>query len=225
MALANQTFEQLRDRVTGIEKARDSREAGWYSARRQQDDVERLSDLITAQDAATKRLREMAAKLEAERDRLGAFRDKQARVFGRLSEKFDPIVRRVLGHDAKGRVTLSGTGIELSIDLGGDRATAAIDSLKVLAFDLAALCLSIEGATRVPAFLLHDSPREADLGLSIYHELFRFVRDLERQVEQPLFQYIMTTTTVPPDAFKTDPRLRLIIRGEPAEKRLLKMDL
>lgn len=38
------------------------------------------------------------------------------------------------------------------------RRTAAIDSLKVIAFDLACLCLSIEGATRVPAFM-------AELGL------------------------------------------------------------
>jgi hypothetical protein len=225
VALAKQKFEQLRDRVIAIEKARDSRETAWYSARRLQDDVERLSDLVAAQDAATKDLRETTAKMEAERERLGAFRDKQARVFGTLSEKFDPIVRRLLGHNAKGRISLSGVGIELSVDLGGDRVTAAIDSLKVLAFDLAALCRSIEGATRVPAFLLHDSPREADLGLSIYHELFRLVRDLEGTAEQAPFQYIVTTTTEPPEAFKADPRLRLVIRGEPADERLLKLDL
>lgn len=225
VALAKQKFEQLRDRVIAIEKARDSRETAWYSARRLQDDVERLSDLVDTQDAATKSLREMTAKVEVERARLGAFRDKQARIFGALSEKFDPIVRRLLGHNAKGRVTLSATAIELSIDLGGDRVTAAIDSLKILAFDLAAMSRSIEGATRVPAFLLHDSPREADLGLSIYHELFRLVRDLEGTADQPPFQYIVTTTTEPPEVLKADPRLRLIIRGEPAGERLLKMDL
>ena len=49
----------------------------------------------------------------------------------------------------------------------------------MLALDLAVLCLSIEGATRVPAFLIHDSPREADLGLSIYHRLFRLVTEIE----------------------------------------------
>ena len=190
-----------------------------------QDDVERLSDIVGAQDVATKSLRDTTAKADGERERLGAFRDKQARVFGALSEKFDPIVRRLLGHDAKGRISLSGLGIELSVDLGGDRVTAAIDSLKILAFDLAAMARSIEGATRVPAFLLHDSPREADLGLSIYHELFRLVRDLEGAADQPPFQYIVTTTTKPPEAFKGDPRLRLIIRGEPADERLLKMDL
>jgi len=225
VALARQKFEQLRDRVVAIEKARDSRETAWYSARRVQDDVERLSDIVGAQDAATKSLRDMTTKVDGERERLGAFRDKQARVFGALSEKFDPIVRRLLGHNAKGRISLSGLGIELSVDLGGDRVTAAIDSLKILAFDLAAMCRSIEGETRVPALLLHDSPREADLGLSIYHELFRLVRDLEGTADQPPFQYIVTTTTEPPEAFKADPRLRLIIRGEPADERLLKMDL
>jgi len=225
VALAKQKFEQLRGRVVAIEKTRDSRETAWYSARRLQDDVERLSDIVGAQDVATKSLRDTTAKADGERERLGAFRDKQARVFGALSEKFDPIVRRLLGHDAKGRISLSGLGIELSVDLGGDRVTAAIDSLKILAFDLAAMARSIEGATRVPAFLLHDSPREADLGLSIYHELFRLVRDLEGAADQPPFQYIVTTTTKPPEAFKGDPRLRLIIRGEPADERLLKMDL
>src|SRR3569833_620409 len=143
----------------------------------------------------------------------------------RLTEKFDPIVRRLLGRNANGRISRSGNGIEASIDLGGERSTAAIDSLKVLAFDLAALCLSMEGATRVPAFLLHDSPREADLGLSIYHELFRLALDLEGQTPHPLFQYIVTTTTEPPETLTSDPRLRLIIRGMPAEQRLLKVDL
>jgi hypothetical protein len=225
LSLAKQKLDQLRDRVAAIEKARDSRETSWYSARSVQDDVERLTDLFGVQDAAMRKLSEFTTKLETDRGRLGALRDKQARVFCRLSEKFDPIVRRLLGQDARGRIVLSGNGIELSIDLGGERSTAAIDSLKVLAFDLAALCLSIEGETRVPAFLLHDSPREADLGLSIYHELYRCVRELEEQSGQPLFQYIVTTTTDPPDTFKTDPRLRLVICGAPAEERLLRTDL
>src|SRR5690606_6457223 len=116
-------------------------------------------------------------------------------------------------------------GLELTVDMGGDRTTAAIDSLKVLAFDLAALCLSIEGATRVPAFLLHDSPREADLGLSIYHQLFQLARELEEQTRQPLFQYIVTTTTRPSDDMTCAPWLRLSLRGSPGPERLLGCDL
>ncbi len=225
LALAKQRFDQLAESLAAIEKARDAREGAWYSARRLVDDVERLSELIGTQETAQKSAREIVSRLEVERAVLGAFRDKQARVFGQLSEKFDPIVRRLVGSDAKGRVTLSGNGLEPNVNMGGDRTTAAIDSLKVLAFDLAVLCLSIEGATRVPAFLIHDSPREADLGLSIYHRLFRLVTEIEGSDGPPQFQYIVTTTTRPPEDLAVEPWLRLTLRGSPGTERLLRRDL
>lgn len=225
LALAKQRVDQLAESLAAIEKARDAREGAWYSARRLVDDVERLSELIGTQETAQKSAREIVSRLETERAVLGAFRDKQARVFGRVSEKFDPIVRRLVGSDAKGRVTLSGNGLEPNVNMGGDRTTAAIDSLKVLAFDLAVLCLSIEGATRVLAFLIHDSPREADLGLSIYHRLFRLVAEIEGSGSLPQFQYIVTTTTRPPEDLAVEPWLRLTLRGSPGTERLLRRDL
>ncbi|WP_216856823.1 chromosome segregation protein SMC [Acidisoma sp. S159] len=225
LALAKQGLDQLAESLAAIEKARDAREGAWYAARRLVDDVERLSELIGTQETARKSAREIVSRLETERAVLGAFRDKQARVFGRLTEKFDPIVRRLVGSDVKGRVTLSGNGLEPNVNMGGDRTTAAIDSLKVLAFDLAVLCLSIEGATRVPAFLIHDSPREADLGLSIYHRLFRLVTEIEGAGGLPQFQYIVTTTTRPPGNLAVEPWLRLTLRGSPSTERLLRRDL
>ena len=225
VALAKQQLDRSAGRVVAIERTRDGREATWYTARRVQDDVERLAEFIGAQDDAAKSLREIGARLETERERLGAFRDKQARVFGRLSEKFDPIIRRLVGHDAKGRITLTGNGLDLSVDMGGDRRTAAIESLKVIAFDLSAMCLSIEGATRIPSFLLHDSPREADLGLSIYGRLFDIAEELERVGGTPLFQYILTTTTAPPTEFREPPYLQLKVHGDPPAQRLLGVDL
>ena len=59
------------------------------------------------------------------------------------------------------------------------------------------MLMSMEGSAGVPAFLIHDSRREADLGESIYHRLFRFAASLERLSEQPPFQYIITTTSSP----------------------------
>jgi hypothetical protein len=221
IALAKQRLDQAASRVAAIEKARDNREAGWYTARRASDDVERLADLIDIQDDATKRLRELNAKLDAERERLAAFRDKQARVFGRMSEKFGPLVGRFVGRDVRGSVLLYGNSIQLSADTGGE----AIDSLKIVAFDLAALCLSIEGATRIPSFLVHDSPREADLGGSIYGRLFDIVQELENIGASPLFQYILTTTTAPPAKFRGLPYLRLKVHGDPPMQRLLGIDL
>jgi len=127
--------------------------------------------------------------------------------------------------DASGNARLTGKGLELKVQMGGNRSTSAIDSLKVVAFDLAALCLSMEGKTQVPAFLIHDSPREADLGLSLYERLFHFVHDLEGVTETPAFQYIITTTTRPPESLAKKPWLTTTLSGSPASERLLKRDL
>ncbi|RWH54979.1 MAG: hypothetical protein EOQ83_29695 [Mesorhizobium sp.] len=52
------------------------------------------------------------------RERLGAFRHKQTRVFGRMSEKFDPILRWLVGNDAKERIIVTGNGLECRAGLG-----------------------------------------------------------------------------------------------------------
>lgn len=43
--------------------------------------------------------------------------------------------------------------------------------------------------------------------------------------EAPLFQYIVTTTSRPPDELVGDDRVRLKLKGSPAEARLLGRDL
>lgn len=225
IAIARQREDRLQERLRKLEATRNARESTWYSAKRLTDDVDRLANLMDEQQAAEQALRERVTTIEQESERLGAFRDQQARVFANLSQKFDPIIRRLVGPAAKGVVTLTGNGLQLAVQMGGNRSTSAIDSLKVIAFDLAALCLSIEGTTRAPPFLVHDSPREADLGLPLYHEVFHLARWLEEIGEQPLFQYLVTTTTRPPPELAKQPWLCLTLRGAPAPERLLKCDL
>ncbi|QQO17926.1 chromosome segregation protein SMC [Bradyrhizobium diazoefficiens] len=223
--LGRQQVEQAEKRVQTIESVRDTRASAWQAATRLKEGVERFSELSTERDEVRKRLLNLDEKLTKERERLAAFRDKQSLTFGRITEKFSAIIRRMVNENAKGTVTLSGDRLQLTVDVDGDRRTAAIESLKVLAFDLACLCLSIEGATSVPAFLVHDSPREADLGLSIYDELFRLMRELEAPRKTTPFQYIVTTTTRPPDDLRRDPWLRLVLRGAPGSERLMARDL
>ncbi|CEJ11286.1 hypothetical protein BN1110_01573 [bacterium YEK0313] len=225
IALARQHVERAEKGVQAIESVRDARASAWQAATRLKEGVERFAELSTEKDEARKRLRGLEDKLSKERERLAAFRDKQGLTFGRISQKFSAIIRRLVNENAKGAVTLTGNGLEIIVDVDGDRRTAAIESLKVLAFDLACLCLSIEGSTRVPPFLVHDSPREADLGLSIYDELFRLMRELETLTETTAFQYIVTTTTRPPDDLRFDPWLRLTVRGAPGSERLMGRDL
>jgi predicted nucleic acid-binding Zn-ribbon protein len=225
IALGRQHVEQAEKRVQAIESVRDARASAWQTATRLKEGVERFAELSTERDAARKRLRSLEDKLSKERETLAAFRDKQGLTFGKISQKFSAIIRQLVNDSARGAVTLTGNGLEIVVDVDGDRRTAAIESLKVLAFDLACLCLSVEGSTRVPAFLVHDSPREADLGLSIYDELFRLMREVEALTETTAFQYIVTTTTRPPDDLRCDPWLRLILRGAPGSERLMGRDL
>ena len=214
----------LRERLRSVERARDARSDAWFNARRLVDDVDRLERLMGEQEAAQSRADALENEIRTKRDRADAFRDAHAGVFERLSGLFNAVVQAAIGTDAAGRVAFDGNGLRASVELGGERSTAAIDSLKVVAFDLVTVRMSIEGRTRLPAFLIHDSPREADLGLGIYRRLFRFVRALEDVGAQPSFQYVVTTTTSPPGELRTEPWLVATLGGAAGE-RLLRRDL
>ena len=77
----------------------------------------------------------------------------------------------------------------------------------------------------MPAFCVHDSPREADLGLPVYDRLFQLVHELENIGNAPLFQYVITTTTRPPAEFQMRPWLAEKLSGSPSFERLLRCDL
>lgn len=224
LLLAREHADAVHERLRSAERARDARSEGWFNARRLIDDVDRLERLLDEQEVARSEVETLDVEIRTRRDRADALRDAQAGVFERLSGFFNAVIQATLGTDATGRIALDGAGIRAPVELGGERSTAAIDSLKVVAFDLATMCMSIEGRTRLPAFLVHDSPREADLGLGIYRRLFRFVRRLEDVGAKPSFQYIVTTTTSPPDDLRTEPWLAEIIGGTAGE-RLMKRDL
>ena len=120
---------------------------------------------------------------------------------------------------------MDGSGLQLKVEYDGDRSTAAIDSLKIIAFDIMALSVAMEGKISLPAFLIHDSPREADMGLSIYSRIFHKLLALEETSDTPLFQYIVTTTSPPPEKCREEPWLMPRLSGSPADKRLLKTDI
>lgn len=211
-------------RLREAERVRDARSDAWFDARRLVADVERLDQVLVEQEAMRSRADTLEREIESKREQTAAFRDAQTGVFDSLSSFFNAIIRAVIGTDATGKIAFDGNGLRASVELDGERSTAAIDSLKVIAFDLAVTCMSIEGRTRLPAFVIHDSPREADLGLSIYQRVFRLAHDLEETGARPLFQYIVTTTTSPPNELRTKPWLAETLGGA-GESRLMKRDL
>lgn len=110
------------------------------------------------------------------------------------------------------------------MERGVGLSTAAVESFKIVAFDLAAMILSVNGKAQLPSFLIHDSPREADLDADIYANLFDFVLTLEGKATPPPFQYIITTTTAPSEAAIDHDALREQLSSTPPERRLFAMD-
>lgn len=179
-----------------------------------------LSELQTSAVAIDKLIAEQAGEARKAIDE----RNASLQTVARLSLLFDAVLRFLIADGASGAVNLDQNELNLRLQMGGERSTAAVDSLKIVAFDIAALLLTIEGRTQLPAFLIHDSPREADLGLSIYNRLFILGEKLESMGSSPLFQYIVTTTTAPPETYRKKPWQRLELHGAPAEKRLFATD-
>lgn len=222
---ASRDLADRQGRLDQAERANDLRSAEWYRTRRLMDDVEDLARLADEQRESEAAATHLKDTVQTDRDRVATHRGRGGRAFERVAHFFDFFVRRLVTPKARGRIAFDKSGLRLAIELGGERSTSAIESLKVVAFDLAVMCVSMEGETHLPAFLIHDSPREADLGLSAYHRLFDLVRGLEDVSERPLFQYIITTTTRPPAALARMPWLGVTLQGTLVEERLLRCDL
>ena len=225
IVLAQQRLESFERTVAALERSFDGRKVAVRAAQRVVRDAEDYDALLAERESTNRALEQTEARLTNLRDTLAAHRAAVAETIRHLSGLFDSVLKELVPGDIQGEVRLDGRGLTLKVELGGDRTTAAIESLKVVAFDLAVLAMTIEGRTNLPGFVVHDSPREADLQRSIYHRLFGFARRLEGFGPGPLFQYIVTTTTEPPEEFKVRPWMCLRIKGSPASERLLGVDL
>lgn len=165
------------------------------------------------------RLDKEKRKLDGQLDEMAKRHKRVVEAFGRI---FDHFAQAMLGPAVKGSVEFSGKGIEPRLDYHGPRDSAALKLTKLLAFDLAALTLGMTSTSaHHPRFLVHDSPREADLAVEIYRELFMVAQKLEVECgTEAGFQYIITTTEPPPpivnrEPWTLQPPLRRDLRAAP----------
>jgi len=193
-----------------------------YQARRMLDEA-RLLQKMEAQESKTPGISEELATVRAQ---LEQGRKRACRAMASLQERFQGILHAWLPEGATGDIKLDGNGLQVSIHFSerSEISTAALDSLKILAFDLAVLHLATEEKISLPPFLLHDSPREADLDAALYARLFELIYEWG-EGEVPKFQYIITTTTAPPKNMQSSDHVRLCIYSSPPEKRLFKRDI
>lgn len=160
----------------------------------------------------------LATHLQTLRDEENGSR--AAQDVGPVTAWFRALIQRVLGKEASGRVWLDGHGLHAEID----QHSVALNSLRVVLFDLAVMLCAAEAKAFLPALLLHDSPREGDLDPSTYRRIFRAVHALASDPDHAPFQYIITTTSSPPEDMQQT-YLRLTLASLPATERFYGVDL
>ena len=194
-----------------------------YRERRVLDDVRSLREAETAAKPAPP----ATAALDAVRAQLEAGRSRAPAAIRTLEERYQGIMAAWLpdgigDRQARWQRVESRRPIRRTARRGFD---GGFGLLKIVAFDLAALHMAVEEKADLPAFFVHDSPREADLDGQLYERLFDRLHQWEESVETPCFQYIVTTTTAPPLELQTDRHVRLQMSSTPAATRLFGMDL
>lgn len=194
-----------------------------YRARRLLDDARALQQSTTTARPAPSATDE----LEAVRQQMELGRKRAQQAIRALEERYRGIVSAWLPDGIDGSIKLAGKGLRVDAQFSGrgEVSTAALDSLKIVAFDLAAMHLAVEEKADLPAFLIHDSPREADLDGTLYARLFELIQLWETESTPPCFQYIITTTTAPPATMQSDQYVVLRMSSTPPAKRLFGMDL
>ncbi|MBK9259586.1 MAG: hypothetical protein IPM54_07070 [Polyangiaceae bacterium] len=175
------------------------------------------------------RLARVLDLLKASVERQATLQRQRQDAQGRISDRFRTVVRALLGEHVEAKTLVKNRRIELYVEDRGERDGAAMETIKLLAFDLAALELGVDGHGASPGMLVHDGPREADMDGRIYERLFLYAKHIEDQATPGMsapFQYIVTTTAPPPkDMQKAPYLLEPLLDASKPEGRLLGMDL
>lgn len=168
--------------------------------------------------------------IDKAKEKLAMLRKDQDDARKVFSEIFADVVQAVMGATVQAEVTLGERGLEPHAQRNGELSGAALETIKTISFDLAAVVASIEGRAQHPRLLIHDGPREADMARVIYERFFLYAKKMEDAFtsgREPAFQYILTTTTPPPISMQRGSKWLLgeVLNSKAPETRLLKRNL
>lgn len=161
-------------------------------------------------DAATKRCADIQAGIDKARVDLATLRHEQSSREKSLAELTDLFVQELLSHEAFGGLDIRDEDRPFRLSLRGGEAYRV---LEILVGDLVCLLDSSQPASAFPSLLIHDCPREADMGPRPYRDFLHLIERIEREAygDAVPFQYIVTTTTPPPESLQEEPYLRLTL--------------
>lgn len=150
-------------------------------------------------------------------DQLAELLAEQDSQIEEVRQTYQSLIHGTLSPDFNGRVRLSKDGLEFRIFRGENLSGEAFETLSILLSDMTVAVMGSIGSAHHPGLLIHDSPREADLGSDIYRRLLLCVSNVADELRNgsaiPV-QYIITTTTPPPERLQNDNHVCLELGGE-----------
>lgn len=199
-------FQKMRQEVHELNRTREEQKK-WEQRLSQSGGYEVLDIIRKKLDTTEKEIASIEDKLS------GLVREHdQSRLL--LASIFSGAVRSVLTSGSyDGKVSIEKRELAFRITHGSAMSGEAVETLSVLLADISSLIYNtVSSGAHLPGFLLHDSPREADLGIRIYLSFIRFAASLQQhfaEIDDCPFQYILTTTTPPPKELQNEQFLKL----------------
>jgi len=170
-------------------------------------------------------LKKIRSEIDRSNNLLKELRSKASKRLSELTDYYSTTASQLLNTTVNGDIQFNAENVVPSLDYSGDMSSAALVTLRLLTFDLACLIGSQHSLTNHPGFLIHDSPREADLSNYIYQRIFTLIAGEESTDTSELdaIQYIIATTEPPPEHLQKAPWLVCDpLSSEAAETRFLK---
>lgn len=209
---AREALKRLMDEKHDADRERRRRERELEDLETAWNELTRVTRLRSdaSQDRSLTNISQQLASASKELDQAKQERkqavDAHRRQLRDFQAAFDVLVKRCITDEYEGTVKLTEDELDFQI-LHGE--TGSGEGFEMLAILLSDLALAILGAARKathPGLVIHDSPREADLGPHAYRHYLSSIHtvldSLACDAGTPL-QYIVTTTTPPPKHLQT----------------------
>ena len=175
-------------------------------------------------DSLEQRQKGLEKDIEESKKRQEGLQSRQIRQISNISDLYESTIKAFLGALDSASVHFTREEIDLKAEYHGELSSAAIDTLKTIAFDITALRSGINGTSHHPGFIIFDSPREADMHPTPYQRIFHHIKSLEiGELDSP-FQVIITTTEPPPVIFQTGKELVLQLDASTKDGRVYRTD-
>lgn len=191
-------LRRLRVRIATSESAREFLKQSWDELQVQH--TERAQGGDTAELVKARRhLQEFEAALDSLRAAEVSRRSRQSSRVDAIKALTAAVSTRLLGAAGHARFVPGHEVRPFEVARGGE----AYQVLEVLLGDIVCLLDSaLSETSNHPGFLVHDCPREADMSERLYREFFLAAAEAAEQLGRDgtaPFQFIVTTTSAPPD--------------------------